>query len=307
MSDLSGLLRGTANLIDAVTDAYREQRTGFADRESGDYLDTAGLDDAVLPEDEDQVMRLALKLYRIRELAEGWRYKGEFGWGPWQEGHGPDPEGQVLDQVATKLLEILNEGINFWTPPVAEADDVVDAEVHCEGCKCPSICGCGRELYSEPESPDGPLFWFHRDDDSPITLECTRIRDGLTSPAAADGCGRSGGADLDTVSAEARRQQQGDRPADFDAVTAAYRAVMEWIERPDADPRRGLTGCTPAMVAGVAINAYRAALLSVGHDDLAAHITAISNAWRSHYPMSALPLSEEIARDLLCDYRITKK
>lgn len=45
MSDLSDLLRGTADLIDAVRDAYREQRTGFSEREAGDYLDTAGLDE----------------------------------------------------------------------------------------------------------------------------------------------------------------------------------------------------------------------------------------------------------------------
>ena len=44
MSDLSDLLRGTADLIDAVRDAYREQRTGFSEREAGDYLDTAGVD-----------------------------------------------------------------------------------------------------------------------------------------------------------------------------------------------------------------------------------------------------------------------
>lgn len=35
--------------------------------------------------------------------------------------------------------------------------------------------------------------------------------------------------------------------------TAANKAVMAWI---DADPRRGLVGCTPAMIAQVAIDAY---------------------------------------------------
>lgn len=49
MSDLSDLLRGTADLIDAVRDAYREQSRGFSEREAGDYLDTAGLDDAIVP------------------------------------------------------------------------------------------------------------------------------------------------------------------------------------------------------------------------------------------------------------------
>ncbi|WP_166905969.1 hypothetical protein [Mycobacterium sp. DL440] len=44
MSDLANILRGTADLIDAVSDAIREQRTGFSEREAGDYLDTAGID-----------------------------------------------------------------------------------------------------------------------------------------------------------------------------------------------------------------------------------------------------------------------
>lgn len=46
-------------------------------------------------------------------------------------------------------------------------------------------------------------------------------------------------------------------PAEFVADTAAAGAVMQWI---DSDPNRGLVGCTPAMVAGVAVNAYRKAI-----------------------------------------------
>ena len=41
---------------------------------------------------------------RVRALAEDWRYKGEFGWGAWQEGYGPDQEGLALDDAATKIL-----------------------------------------------------------------------------------------------------------------------------------------------------------------------------------------------------------
>lgn len=44
---------------------------------------------------------------RIAELAEQWRYKGEFGWGPWQEGYGPDQEGIVLDHAAVDLRALL--------------------------------------------------------------------------------------------------------------------------------------------------------------------------------------------------------
>jgi hypothetical protein len=47
------------------------------------------------------------KLERVEALAEKWRYKGEFGWGAWQEGHGPDPEGYVLDSVAGEIRAAL--------------------------------------------------------------------------------------------------------------------------------------------------------------------------------------------------------
>lgn len=43
------------------------------------------------------------KLAAVSVLAETWRYKGEFGWGSWQEGHGPDQEGYVLDQASSAL------------------------------------------------------------------------------------------------------------------------------------------------------------------------------------------------------------
>lgn len=50
---------------------------------------------------------LAAKVAAVEALVEKWRYKGEFGWGPWQEGHGPDQEGYVLDQCATDLRAAL--------------------------------------------------------------------------------------------------------------------------------------------------------------------------------------------------------
>ncbi|MDB2219049.1 Uncharacterised protein [Mycobacteroides abscessus subsp. bolletii] len=57
--------------------------------------------------------------------------------------------------------------------------DLVDAEVHCPDCNCPTVCGCGRELYMERANTDGLPMWFHRDDDSPITQRCADIRDSL--------------------------------------------------------------------------------------------------------------------------------
>lgn len=47
--------------------------------------------------------------------------------------------------------------------------------------------------------------------------------------------------------------------------------------------------------------------LSVGFEDLAAHITAIRNAYVKRGGVGHLYLSEEIARDLLANYHITKK
>ena len=48
------------------------------------------------------------RLDAVRVLAEKWRYKGEHGWGSWQEGQGPDLEGQVLDSAAHALLAIVD-------------------------------------------------------------------------------------------------------------------------------------------------------------------------------------------------------
>ena len=45
-----------------------------------------------------------------------------------------------------------------------------------------------------------------------------------------------------------------DNRIEFDAQTAAAGAVMDWL---DGDEYRAFIGCTPAMVAQVAVNAYR--------------------------------------------------
>lgn len=50
---------------------------------------------------------LRARLAAVAALAASWKYKGEFGWGPWQSGEGPDFEGQLLDQCATELLVAL--------------------------------------------------------------------------------------------------------------------------------------------------------------------------------------------------------
>ena len=50
---------------------------------------------------------LAAQVARAESLAEEWRYKGQFGWGPWQIGEGPDPEGYVMDHCAFALRDTL--------------------------------------------------------------------------------------------------------------------------------------------------------------------------------------------------------
>jgi hypothetical protein len=51
--------------------------------------------------------RALAAIRRVEALCEEWRYKGEFGWGAWQEGEGPDHEGYVLDGAATQIRAAL--------------------------------------------------------------------------------------------------------------------------------------------------------------------------------------------------------
>ena len=56
----------------------------------------------------DDALDAAAAIERVRVLADGWRYKGEFGWGAWQEGYGPDEHGLLLDDAACKVLRALD-------------------------------------------------------------------------------------------------------------------------------------------------------------------------------------------------------
>ena len=56
----------------------------------------------------DERDRLAAAAERVRALADGWRYKGEFGWGAWQEGYGPDEHGELLDYAACEIIRALD-------------------------------------------------------------------------------------------------------------------------------------------------------------------------------------------------------
>ena len=51
----------------------------------------------------EDVPKLVAALRAVEVLAEQWRYKGEFGWGAWQEGHGPSPEGATYDDASAAI------------------------------------------------------------------------------------------------------------------------------------------------------------------------------------------------------------
>ena len=80
----------------------------------------AGFDDVEAERDT-----LAATLAHVEALAEDWRYKGQFGWGPWQIGEGPDPEGYVMDHCASALRAALADSEDDTTdtqPTDQEAD-----------------------------------------------------------------------------------------------------------------------------------------------------------------------------------------
>ncbi|OHU29068.1 hypothetical protein [Mycobacteroides chelonae] len=89
--------------------------------------------------------------------------------------------------ICQRLAEQRSEAPNLLAAARGESPfmDLVDAEVHCADCNCPTVCGCGRLVYMERANPDGLPMWFHRDDHSPITQRCADIRDGLADPPVA--------------------------------------------------------------------------------------------------------------------------
>ncbi|QRY48102.1 hypothetical protein JVX93_15725 [Mycolicibacterium boenickei] len=220
---IAGFLRGAADFLDAVQAARAEQRTGFSEREAGDYLDAGGLDDGPVPDPD------YLPLYAEKRCGVCGYWRGQHIGG----------EADYCNDAAMRCPTTFQPAL---------ADDVVDAEVHCEGCKCPTICGCGREIYGEPESPDGPTYWFHRDDDSPITLQCARIP--LAEPTAEE---------LDEM--------------------AAQRDVLYVIP----DPRE------------------------VSQEDLAAHVAGSIRHFRLYRAGNFEDAADDIARDLISEYRVTEK
>lgn len=222
---IAGFLRGAADFWDAVQAARAEQRTGFSEREAGDYLDTAGATTA-----------------------------------------------EFMD-----LDEFLGTASDDELAAMAD-QHVVDTEVHCAGCKCPTICGCGREIYAEYDRPGSPPLWFHCDDDSPITLECARIRDGLQ--AAPD--------DLITHVDDpiCKARQPGE----------CYLCTLPV----------GHSGNHIAHVVGDVV-ASQWAEVEVSHEDLAACVAGSIRHFRVYRTGNFEDAANDIASDLISEYRVTKK
>ncbi|MEU9805483.1 hypothetical protein [Mycobacterium sp. NPDC050853] len=93
------------------------------------------------------------------------------------EGEGPDEFIGLEEFIATAPPEVLAE--------MARQHTIVDAEVHCPDCNCPTVCGCGREMYSERDRPGSLQMWFHSDDHSPVTADCANAREGLADRISA--------------------------------------------------------------------------------------------------------------------------
>jgi len=74
------------------------------DRRDGEFIAHARED---IPALLAMVREQRAALEQVKVLADKWRYKGEFGWGAWQEGEGPDPEGYALDHAAWEIYAAL--------------------------------------------------------------------------------------------------------------------------------------------------------------------------------------------------------
>lgn len=99
--------RSLASIESAELDAIRSRATAYADH------GTPGL---AAP--RDRAVLLAA-LDAALSLAEEWRYKGEFGWGAWQEGQGPDPEGYILDGASADLRTAIHDALTPEEEPTA--------------------------------------------------------------------------------------------------------------------------------------------------------------------------------------------
>ena len=57
----------------------------------------------------DRLDRMERALRAVLELAERWRYKGEFGFDDGSHAYGPDPEDEALDWASAELVTTIQE------------------------------------------------------------------------------------------------------------------------------------------------------------------------------------------------------
>ena len=69
----------------------------------GETPDLSDGDAAFIAASRSALPRLIAAVEAVLTLAEAWRYKGEYGDGPWQLGEGPDESGQALDDASSQL------------------------------------------------------------------------------------------------------------------------------------------------------------------------------------------------------------
>lgn len=95
--------------------------------------------------------------------------------------------------------------------------------------------------------------------------------------------------------------QNNDEPRafDFDAQTAANVAVMKWID--SSGGLRRLVGCTPSMIVGVALHAYRESLAAKPPPPphrMEAWVTAPSESWAA-LQASILDVADAATREFI--------
>ena len=109
------VIKGLQGRIDYLKDRHKKAIAGWHrdKREARERIDALSKElvakhDYIL-ECEQRIIANNALVAGLQDLAEQWRYKGEFGLGPWQMGYGPDLEGQVLDDASSKLRNLLKE------------------------------------------------------------------------------------------------------------------------------------------------------------------------------------------------------
>ena len=94
---------------------------------------------------------LAAQVARVEALAEEWRYKGQFGWGAWQLGEGPDPEGYVMDHCASAIrVALADPEADTTDVDVCSGDADCTSALHVHGCFADATGPCTNPDEHQP-------------------------------------------------------------------------------------------------------------------------------------------------------------